>query len=140
MSKFVEAGTHAKPRLLGRLLRIGLAALVFYLLVWPYIDLWKGYTRVREGWAAPGGTWWFPLLLMIYLMPHMIDGGMNFRLGNVSRYVFTGLVVLAGAVNFAAYGGVWGPVLGWFLIVTGVLLFTHLSVAFLVQGVAATPG
>ena len=140
MSNLTAPGTHAKPQLLGRMLRLGMGALVFYLMAWPYIDLWRGYTRVREGWAAPGGTWWFPILVMLYLMPHMINGGMNFRLGNLPGYVFGGLLVLAAAVNFAVYGGVWGPVLGWFLIVTGVLVFTHLSVAFLVQGVAATPG
>ncbi len=140
MSKLQPAGTYARPRVLGRLLRLGLGFVVFYFMAWPYIELWRGYTRVREGFTPPGGTWWLPILFMFYLLPHMIDGGMNFRLGNKSRIAYGVLLVLAAALNFTLYGGVWGPVLGWFLIVTGFALFTHLAVSFLVQGVAATPG
>ena len=140
MSKFVEAGTHARPRWMGRLLRLGLGVVIFYLMAWPYIDLWRGYTKIREGWTPPGGTWWLPILFMFYLLPHVLDGGMNFRLGNKSRIAYGVLLGLAVALNFVFYGGAWGPVLGWYLIVTGFALFTHLSVSFVVQGVAATPG
>lgn len=139
-TKFEEPGTIAKPRLLGRLVRIALGVTTFYFLAWPYIDLWRGYTRVREGSTPPGGTWWLPILLIFFLLPHLIDVGLNFRLGNKSRVAFGVLLGLAAALNYTLYGGVWGPVLGWFLILTGVLVFTHLSIAFLVQGVVATPG
>ncbi len=140
MAKFKEAGTYAKPRLLGRLVRLALAAFVFYYLFWPYIDLWQGYTRVREGWAAPGGTWWFPILLIFFLLPHTLDVGLGLRLGWTSQAGYAGLLVAAAALNFAAYGSLWGPVLGWFLIVSGLLVFGHLTVSFLVGAVAATPG
>ena len=140
MSDLKKAGTFATPRLLGRLMRLVLAGVVYQLLVWPYIDLWQGYTRVREGWEPPGGTWWFPILLMIYLMPHMVDAGLGFRLGWRSRAAYTALLVAAAAANWAVHGSLWGPVLGWFLIVTGLIVFGHLTISFLVQGLFATPG
>lgn len=133
-------GTFVRPRLMGRLVRLALAAIVFQLLFWPYIELWESYTRVRPGWETPRGTWWFPILLMLFLMPHMIDAGLGFRLGNLSRVAFAGLLVAAGALNFVLYGSFWGPAFGGFLGVASVLFFGHLAISFFVQALAATPG
>ena len=140
MANFVEAGTHAKPRVLGRLLRLGLAVAVFFFAVWPFLATWKGLVRVRPGWEMPAGTWWLAVLLIFYLLPHLVDAGLGFRLGNVSRYAFGGLLVAAAALNFALYGSLWGPALGGFLSVMSILVFSHLAIAFLVQGLFATPG
>ena len=133
-------GTFARPRLLGRLVRFGMAVVVFLLLFWPYIELWEGYTRVREGWETPRGTWWFPVLLMIFLAPGALDLGLNFRLKWISQAAYPALLVTAAALNFAFYGSLWGPVLGWFLIISGLLVFGQLTISFLVAAVAATPG
>ena len=79
-------------------------------------------------------------MLMIYLMPHLVDAGLGFRLGWRSRAGYAGLLVAAAAANWAVHGSLWGPVLGWFLIVTGLIVFGHLTVSFVVGAVAATPG
>jgi len=133
-------GTFAKPRLLGRLARLVMAFLVFQLLLWPYIELWEGYTRVREGWETPRGTWWFPVLLMVFLTPGALDLGLNFRLKWIARAAYPVLLVTSAVLNFAFYGSLWGPVLGWFLIISGVLVFGQLTISFVVAAVAATPG
>lgn len=140
MAKLQPAGTHARPRLLGRLLRLGLGLGVFYAAVWPFLISWDVLIRVREGWQTPAGTWWLAVLLIVYLLPHLVDGGFGLRFGNLSRYAFGGLLVGAGALNFALYGSFWGPAFGGFLGVVSILVFGHLSVSFLVQGMAATPG
>ena len=138
--EFEKAGTHPKPRLLGRLARLVMAGVVFQLLFWPYIDLWQGYTRIREGWETPRGTWWFPIILMIYLMPHATDLGLGFRLGWFSRAGYVALLAMAAVFNFVFYGSLWGPVLGWFLIVTGLFVFGQLTISFLAAALFATPG
>ena len=133
-------GTFAGPRLLGRLVRLVMAVIVFQLLFWPYIELWESYTRVREGWETPRGTWWFPVLLMFFLVPHALNLGLDLRLNWISQAAYPGLLVAAAALNFAFYGSLWGPVLGWFLIISGLLVFGQLTISFLVAAVAATPG
>lgn len=137
---FEQPGTHAKPGLLGRLLRLGLGAATFYWAVWPFLVSWDGITRVGKGWQTPTGPWWVAILFVLFLLPHVVDGGLGFRLGNLSRYIFGGLLVAAAALNFALFGSLWGPALGGFLAVTSILIFGHLAISFVVQGVAATPG
>ena len=140
MVEEIRAGTLARPRLLGRLVRLAMAGVVFYILVWPYVDLWEGYTRVREGWETPRGTWWFPVLLMIFLFPGALDVWLTRWVRWISKAAYPGLLITAAVLNFAIHSSLWGPVLGWFLIVSGVLVFGQLSVSFLISGVAATPG
>lgn len=140
MAEFEKPGTHATPRLLGRLLRLGLAVAVFFFAVWPFLAYWDGFTRVRPGWEMPGGNWWLAVLFIVFLLPHLVDGGLGFRFGNVSRYAFGGMLVAAAALNFALYGSFWGPAFGGFLGVISILAFGHLAISFLVQGLFATPG
>ena len=140
MAGFKEAGTFARPRLLGRAIRLVAGVGIFYLVFPPFLRHYDVFTRVRAGWETPGGTWWIALLLTLYLLPHFFDVGLGLHWGSRSQSGFGVLAGVAAAVDYLLNGSLWGPRLGWFLMGTFLLVLGHLSVSFLVAGIFATPG
>ncbi len=140
MAGFKEAGTLARPRLLGRTVRLLAGVAIFYLVFPPFLRHYEAFTRARPGWEMPGGTWWIAPLLILYLLPHVFDVGLGLRWGARSQIGFGVLAAAAAAVDYLLYGSLWGPPLGWFLMVSSLLVLGHLAISFLVQAVAATPG
>ena len=139
-TKFEKPGTFAPPGLLGRTIRLAAGITILYMVFPPFLRYWQGFTRVREGWEMPGGTWYIGILFAVYLLPHMIDPGFTLRQGRRSQIVF-GLLALAAVVfDLIYYGSLWAPPLGWLVLLTTVLVFGHLGISFIVAGLFATPG
>jgi len=139
-TKFEKPGTFATPRLLGRTIRFAAGVAILHMVFPPFLKYWQGFTRVREGWERPGGTWYIGLFFAVYLLPHMIDRGFTLERGRRSRIVF-GLLALAAVVfDLTYYRSLWAPPLGWLVLSTTVLVLGHLGISFIGAGLFATPG
>ncbi len=139
-TKFEKPGTFAAPRLLGRTIRLVAGVTILYLVFPPFLKYWQGFTRVREGWETPGGTWYIGLFFAVYLLPHMIDRGFTLQRGRWSQIVFGLLALAAVVLDLTYYGSLWAPPLGWLVLLTTVVVLGHLGISFIVAGLFATPG
>ena len=139
---FEQSGTYPTPRLIGRLVRIAAGIVILWITFAPTLPHFEAFTRLREGWdVPPSGIRWIPgVLFSIYLLPHMIDRGFTLNSRGWSRLVFGGLALGVVVFDLAYYGSLWGPPLGWLILVTIWGVFGHLGLSFVVAGLVAAPG
>ena len=139
-TQFDEPGTFPKVGPLGRLLRIVLGVLILYAVFPSFLQHVEAMTQLREGWETPGTGWIVAFVVSVYLLPHTVDRGFTLQLGYRSQLILA--VIALGVVGFDLlyYGSLWGPPLGWFILLTIFFVLGHLGLSFIVAGAAATPG
>lgn len=139
-TKFEQPGTFPPTGPLGRTIRFLLGVLILYLVFPPMVKHYEAITRLREGWETPIGNLFLAILFAVYLLPHTLDRGFTLKWGHRSQLVLLLLALAAAAFDFAYYGSLWGPPLGWLVLLTIVYVFGHLGLSFIVAAIAATPG
>ena len=139
-TKFERPGTFQRTRPIGRTVRILWGVVILYLVFPSVFQYHESLTRLREGWDTPILNWFLAIFFAVLLLPHMIDRGFTVKWGYRSQVVF-GLLALGAVVfDLIYYGSLWGPPLGWLVLLTIVYVFAHLSLSFIISGFAATPG
>ena len=139
-TEFTQPGTLPKLGPVGRVVRLLLGVLILWLVVPPFAEHWEGFTRFREGWEAPRGTWYIGLLLAVYLLPVTVDRLFTVKWEWRSQVAWGALAVLVVGFDLAYYGALWAPPLGWLVLATTVLVLGSIGLSFVVQAAAATPG
>lgn len=132
-----------RPRLLGRLLRIVLGAiLLYFFLNIVFAVPWQArdFLAAQAGWRIPGGTWWVGAILCLLALPIVINSGFSRRWGGWPRVAF--LFLVAGAIlwDWLAFGAFWAWPLAALVLLLVSYVLAHSGVSFLVAGFAATPG
>ena len=134
-TRFVQPGTLAKPRVVGRTVRmlLGLACCygAFQYAVVPHVFLGQDFPHVAVFlWPA----------VALWLLPPVVNLGFGRSWKNQPRMVV--LLACAGAilVDLVLYGQVWGPPLGVVVYAVTVYTFAHLGLSFILATVLATPG
>ena len=139
-TEFAEPGTLPRLGLIGRVVRLLIGVAIIWMVVPPFVRHWEGFTHLREGWERPGGTWYIGVLLALYLLPVAVDRLFTVNWDWRSQAAWGALAVLVVGFDLAYYRALWAPPLGWFLMVSIVLVLGVIGLAFLVQAAAATPG
>jgi hypothetical protein len=132
---FKEPGTYARPRLLGRGIRIiaGLTLIYFFI---KTLTGYKGYV----GDSLPGGTWWIGAIISFYFLSDVVNIGFTRSWGRWPQAVALILALAAVTFNFIQYGDMWGPPLGLLVYLLMVVVLGYLGISFLLAGILAVPG
>ncbi len=132
-----------KPRLIGRLVRIVLGAVLLYFVANIILQISAkpaGFLAARAGWSVPAGNWWFGALVCLFALPTVVNGGFGGRWG---EWVVVAYLLLAGGAivwDRIAYGGLWAAPLAWLVLALILYVLAHSGTSFLVAGIAASPG
>ena len=140
MTQFDQPGTHPTPKLMGRLTRLAAGVGILWMTFGSTLPYIQPFTRVREGWGVPGWGWVPGALLALYLLPVIVDRGLGISWGGRSQLVVAALGAAAIVADFILYGSLWGPPLGWVILLAMWYTFGHLGLSFLVAAIFATPG
>jgi hypothetical protein len=139
-TEFAQPGTFPKLGPIGRAVRLLIGVLILWMVVPPFVQHWEGYTQLREGWETPRGTWYIGVLIAVYLLPITVDRLFTVNWDWRSQAAWGALAAALVGFDLAYYGALWAPPLGWFLLLTTVLVLGAIGLAFVVQAAAATPG
>ena len=132
---FVQPGTLARPKLIGRIVRFALGILCCYGAL-SYGEIPRAFVRSE----LPSLQIFLGPALAFWLLPPVVNLGWGVNWKNRPRLFFLLLCAVAIAVDFALYGGFWGPPLGGILYAATVYTLTHLGISFLLAAVLSTPG
>jgi len=72
--------------------------------------------------------------------PYVINIGFTKSWGNKPQAAILVAAVFAGVGGQIYYGSAWSPLLGWLVVGWLTYVYAHLGVAFLLSGLASTPG
>ncbi len=139
-TKFEKPGTFPKLGPIGRIVRVLIGVAIVWMVFPPFLRHWEGFTRLREGWERPGGTWYIGVLVVLYVLPTLVDRLFTLNWGWRSQAAWGALAALLVGFDLAYYEALWAPPLAWFLMVTIVFVLGTIGLSFVVQAVAATPG
>ncbi len=139
-TKFEKPGTFLKTGPIGRTVRMIAGVVILYMVFPPILMHHESLTRLRQSWDMPSAVWLPAIFLAVYLLPRMIDRGFTVQWGYRSQLVLGLLALGAVAFDFTYYGSLWGPPLGWLVLLTIAYVFGHIGLSFIVAGIAATPG
>jgi hypothetical protein len=123
------------PGPIGRVVRI-LAGIVFLALCFKTLT---GYASFL-GLDLPGRTWWIAAATSFYLLPVVVNTGLNRYWGRWPQAVVFLLVCTAVAFDFFLYESLWGPPLGLLVYLLVVFVLGALGLAFILAGILAVPG
>ena len=137
-TEFEQEGSHPRPGLIGRMIRMAAGVMILYLTIPGVIFHYDEV--IRTGWEIAILGWIPGFLISVYLLPVIIDRGFGVHWGRRSQAVF-GLVFLAFlAIDLLVYGNPWAPPLGLLVVLTIAVVLGFLGLSFLVAGLFATPG
>ena len=77
---------------------------------------------------------------MFYFLNDVFNIGFNRRWGRWPQYSFVLLVAGAILIDFAQYGGFWGPPVGWLIHLMMVGVGGIIALSFLLSAILASPG
>ncbi len=132
---FVQPGALAKPKIIGRAVRLLLGLLCCYGAL-SYGESPRELVRLD---LPPLGILLGPALAL-WLLPIVVNLGWGVNWKNRPRLVFLLLCATTIAVDFALYGSFWGPPLGVVLYAATVYTLAHLGLSFLLSALLSTPG
>ena len=132
---FVEPGTLAKPKLIGRTVRLLLGILCCYGSL-TYAEIPRAFVRSD----FPALQLLAGAVLAYWLLPPVVNIGWGVSWKNRPRLFFLMLCAVALAVDFAVYGSFWGPPLGGILYAVTVYTLGHLGISFLLSALLSMPG
>ena len=135
LGDFVEAGTVARPLLIGRAARLAFAAFTLYpfiLFIVIYDDLVGSDIPTVSYWIAVFVAWWY--------FSDLVVVGFSRRWGRRPQVAVFPVTLALVVADIVAYGRAWAPPLGW-----GVFLFTEFvfgafALSFFLAAVFAVPG
>jgi hypothetical protein len=133
--KFDEPGTLSKPGWIGRLVRLLMAALMFYLLYVVYLNL----NNFVEG-APEQAILWFLVLLAFFLLSPVVNIGFGKLWGNNPQSWF--LIILYILINVGTFSknAYWTLETAYLILGLQIYVFSHLGISFLLASILATPG
>ena len=125
------------PLLLGRLGRFifGLWSLYFVREAFTYrfalVDFPDAFSQVGYLMGAALAFW---------LMPDVINIGLNRNWGSRSQFVWFGFALIAIVVDFVTTGSFIGQYLGWAILIMGVFVHSYLGISHVLSAIIGTPG
>jgi hypothetical protein len=132
-----------RPRLIGRLVRLVLGAILLYFFVKLLIAIptqAHGFLATQAGWRIPGGDWWLVAIGCLFALPLLINSGFGRRWGNWPRIALLALAGVAALADWLVYGAFWAwPLAALVFLLIAYVLF-HAGISYLVAAFAATPG
>lgn len=132
-----------RPRLIGRLVRLVLGAILLYFLAKLLVVIpaqASGFLAAQTGWRVPGGDWWLVALGCFFALPLLINTGFDRHWGGRPRIVFLVLAGGAALVDWLVYGVFWAWPLAALVFLLIAYVFFHSGISCLVAAFAATPG
>jgi hypothetical protein len=125
------------PRLLGRVGRLifGLWSLYF---VREAITYWEFFVESPQVLDQVG--YLMGVALAFWLMPDVINIGINRRWKRRSQIVWLIVALLAIAANLIFIGDWWGPLLGWTIWLMAVFVHLYLGASHVLSAIIGTPG
>ncbi len=137
-TEFEKEGSHPRPELIGRMIRMAAGVMILYLTIPPVLYDYDGVIRI--GWKIAILGWIPGFLIAVYLLPVIIDRGFGVCWGRRSQAVFGLLFLALLAIDLLVYGNPWAPPVGLLVVLTTALVLGFLGISFLVAGLFATPG
>ena len=132
---FVQPGTLARPKLIGRVVRLFLGLLCCYGAL-SYGKILGVFLRSE----LPPLQLFLGPALGYWLLPPVVNLGWGVNWKNRPRVVFLLLGAAAIAADLALYGNLWGPPLGGLFYTATVYTLGHLGISFLLSALLSTPG
>ena len=134
---FEEYGSLPKPRLLGRLVRLGLGVWLLSGLFMLITDGWRGLVD-----TTPPAHWtmWAFIGLAFLVTPYVINIGFtrNWKRRPQIAIALTGVLLIG--LDLALYGTWWAPPLGAFVWAWLAYFAAHLGFSFVLSALIGTPG
>ena len=132
---FVQPGTLARPKLIGRIVRFALGILCCYGAL-SYGEIPRAFVRSD----FPPLQLFLGPALALWLLPPVVNLGWGVNWKNRPRLFVLLLCGVAIAADIAVYGSFWGPPLGGVLYAATVYTLGHLGISFLLAALLSTPG
>ena len=132
-------GTFPRPGVLGRTIRILLAALLLAVLV-NLVHQAPGFFKAQTGWHIPGGDWWVAALACLWVLPGMVDNLLGRALGRWTLATYVTFLGVAVALDRLADGVLWAPPLALLILLLFIYVMGTAGLSFLIAAVAGTPG
>ena len=133
--KFDEAGTLPKPGWIGRLVRLLMAALMFYLLYVVYLN----FNNFVEG-APDQAILWFLVFLAFFLLPPVVNIGFGKIWHSKTQSWFLVILYLMINVGILSKNAHWTLETAYLILGLQIYVFSHLGISFLLASILATPG
>ena len=140
-----EPGTLHRPGIIGRIVRLLLAALCLYAL-WDVLGEGGDFldstsiSRARDSGVTINVGALVPIAIAFWLFPYVVNIGFSKGWRRRPQVAVIVLLLVAIAVSGATSGDLLGPPVAWVLFVWLVYVFGHLGVSFALSAVLATPG
>lgn len=133
--KFDESGTLPKPGWIGRLVRLLMAALMFYLLYVVYLN----FNNFVKG-APDQAILWFMVLLAFFLLSPVVNIGFGKLWGNQPQSWFLIMLYILIMVGILTKNAHWTLETAYLILGLQIYVFSHLGISFLLASILATPG
>ena len=137
-TQFEQPGSYPQPGLIGRTIRFAAGVGILYMVIPPVLQ--HNDLVIRSGWETPILGWLPGFFLAVYLLPIIVNRGFSVKWRHRSQVVLGLLAIGAVVTDIIFYHRLWGPPLGWLVILTIGFVFGFLGMSFLVAGLFATPG
>ena len=127
------------PRVIGRIVRIVVGAVLLYLFV-QLIAQAPHILAARSGWSVPRGSWWVGAIICFLALPAIVNSGFSRRWGAWPQVIYILLLCAAADWDLVAYRSLWAPPLGSVVLLLFLYVYGHAGLSFLIAGIAGTPG
>ncbi len=128
--KFDEPGTLSKPGWIGRLVRLLMAALMFYLL---YVVL-QNFNNFIEG-VPEQAILWFMVLLAFFLLSPVVNIGFGKLWGNQPQSWFLIMLYILIMVGIFSKNAHWTLETAYLILGLQIYIFSHLGISFLLASI-----
>ncbi len=135
-SRFEKPGTIGKPGPLGRIARLfsGIVHLYFFVVLLTEGE-WLLSTTIP---SHPG--WWLGIAWGLYVLPRVVNIGFTLSWGKKPQLAIVLLALGASVFSLVQYESIWGPPLGWLVLVWLVYVYGHLGLSFMLAALVGSPG
>ena len=134
-TRFEEEGSLEKPKIVGRLVRFAIGAL----LVFQAYPLVVNFGRALEvGLSLESNI--IAIVILFLVLPYVINIGWKLNTKRLSQFVVIGVSLLLGAIDYFSQGAFYGQWLKAFTVLWILYAAVHLGVSFLLSAILATPG
>ncbi len=143
-TQFEEAGTLKPPKLIGRIVRLLVGVLLFWMVYRLIVDALYPMLVLGQGWttSSPPRIWlfWVFLAWAFYTTPYVINIGFTKNWRRRPQWVIAGVAALLLAVDLVIYGAWWAGPLAVFVYLWLTYFAVHLGVSCVLSSMLATPG
>ncbi len=132
---FQESNTIARPRVVGRILRLGLGTFILFTFV-QFIINFDFVIRTE----IPHPAYWIIPAVAFWVLPDVVNIFLGRSWGRRPQLAVAALGVVIALVGFIVEGAIWSLPLAWFVYLLGQLVFFPLGVSFVLAAVLVAPG